>query len=145
MKNDEMNGTTWSTTVLLSDFAQVADGKLYVLGGGWSLCGPGAFQHALAIKIEVPWDESNRAHKLEAILHDEDNKQGAVGTPPSPVRFEGTFEVGRPAGLPPGTPLDFPLAVNLGLLQLPPGKGYVWMINVDGHFVGKARFRTRPS
>lgn len=145
MKNDEMNGTTWSTTVLLSDFAQVADGKLYVLGGGWSLCGPGAFQHALAIKIEVPWDESNRAHKLEAILHDEDNKQVAVGTPPSPVRFEGTFEVGRPAGLPPGTPLDFPLAVNLGLLQLPPGKGYVWMINVDGRPVGKARFRTRPS
>ena len=31
------------------------------------------------------------------------------------------FEVGRPPGLKPGTPLDFPVAVNSGPLPLAPG------------------------
>ncbi len=136
---------SWNATVMLCDFAQVADGKLYVLGGGWSLSGPGAFQHALAIKIEVPWDEANRPHRLEAFLSDEDNRPVRIGSPPAPVRFEGTFEVGRPAGLPGGTPLDFVLAVNLGPLELPKGSGHMWTVTVDGGEVGRARFRTRAS
>lgn len=133
----------WEVTTLLCDFAQVADGKLYILGGGWTLCGPGAFQHALAIKIEVPWSESNRLHQLEAVLRDEDMQAVSVGDPPSEVKFEGTFEVGRPVGLPPGTPLDVPLAVNFGPLELPAG-AYFWSVSIDGAEVGRVRFRTRP-
>jgi hypothetical protein len=134
----------WEVTVLLCDSAQVADGKLYVLGGGWSLCGPGRFQHALAIKVEVPWNESNRPHTLVAVLMDEDSRPVRVGDPAAEVRFHGTFEVGRPPGLPPGTPLDFPLAVNLGPLELPPGAGYFWSVSIDGQEVRRVRFRTRP-
>lgn len=138
MKADE-----WKCIVMLCDSAQVADGKLYILGGGWSLCGPGPFQHALAIKIEVPWNEANRPHKLEAILQDEDNKPVNIGNPPAPVKFDGTFEVGRPPRLPAGTPLDFVLAVNLGPMELPKGAGYSWIVTVDGSEAGKSRFRTR--
>ncbi len=133
---------TWNCTVLLSDFAQVAEGKLYVIGGGWTLCGPGPFQHALAIKVEVPWEEANRSHRLEGALFDEDMKPVRVGDG-TEARFEGTFEVGRPAGLPPGTALDFMLAVNFGPMELPPGRGYHWSISVDGKEVQRARFRTR--
>ena len=133
----------WGLTVLLCDFAQVAEGKLFVLGGGWSLCGPGPFQHALAIKIEVPWEEANRTHRLEAVLRDEDMQPMITGTPPGEVRFEGSFEVGRPAGLPSGTPLDVALAVNLGPLALPAGAGYFWSISIDGNEVRRVRFRTR--
>ena len=138
----DMDG--WSVTAMLSDFAQVAEGKLYVLGGGWSLCGPGPFQHALAIKIEVPWNEANRPHQFEAVLRDEDMRPVSVGRPTSPVRFEGTFEVGRPVGLPAGTPLDVALAVNFGPVELPPGSSYFWAIIIDGAEVGRVRFRTRP-
>jgi hypothetical protein len=41
------------------------------------------------------------------------------------------FEVGRPAGLKPGTPLDFPLAFNVGPLPLEPGR-YEWRLSIDG-------------
>jgi len=41
------------------------------------------------------------------------------------------FEVGRPAGLKPGTPLDFPVAVNSGPLPLEPGR-YEWRLTIDG-------------
>jgi len=135
----------WEITALLCDAAQVAGGKLYVLGGGWSLCGPGPFQHALAIKVEVPWNEANRSHTLQATLLDEDSRPVRAGDPPAEVRFQGTFEVGRPPGLPAGTPLDLPLAVTLGPLELPSGSGFFWSVSIDGHEVRRVRFRTRPS
>ncbi len=139
-----METESWNCTVLLSDFAQVAEGKLYVLGGGWTLCGPGPFQHGLAIKVEVPWDEANRSHRLEGSLFDEDMQVVKVGTNGGEARLEGTFEVGRPAGIPGGTALDFMLAVNIGPMELPPGKAYHWSISIDGKEVRRARFRTRP-
>jgi hypothetical protein len=40
------------------------------------------------------------------------------------------FEVGRPAGLKPGTPLDFPVAINSGPLPLEPGR-YEWRLTID--------------
>jgi len=27
--------------MMLADYAQIADGKLFISGGGWSICGPG--------------------------------------------------------------------------------------------------------
>src|SRR4051794_17346369 len=51
-------------TMILADSAQAVDGKLYVLGGGWSLAGPGPTPMALAVKIEVPWDRGNMRHHL---------------------------------------------------------------------------------
>ena len=45
--------------------------------------------------------------------------------------FGGEFEVGRPPGLKPGTPLDFPVAVNSTPLPLEPGR-YEWRLTIDG-------------
>ena len=47
------------------------------------------------------------------------------------VAFGGEFEVGRPPGLKPGTPLDFPVAVNSTPLPLEPGR-YEWRLTIDG-------------
>jgi hypothetical protein len=136
--------TDWIASALLSDSAQVADSKLYVLGGGWSLCGPGPFVHALAIKLGVPWDQANRRHIVRGVLLDEDSEVVQVGDSAAELSFESHFEVGRPAGLPGGTHLDVPLAVNFGPISLPPGRGYGWSITVDGDEVERVVFRTRP-
>ncbi len=135
----------WEVTVLLADAAQVADGKLYVLGGGWSLSGPGPFIHALAIKIAVPWDQTNQRHHLTATLRTEDGADLRLGEPAGGVSFESEFEVGRPVGLPAGSSLDVPLAVNVGPLRLPPGSGFHWDITIDGTQVARVPFRTRPA
>ncbi len=137
--------TDWEVTALLCDAAQVADGKLYVLGGGWSLCGPGPFVHALAIKLGVPWDRSNRPHRLELVMVDEDSDEPvAVGDPPEPLRFESEFEVGRPPGLPAGSLLDVPFAIGFGPIALPPATGFAWSVRVDAGEIERISFRTRP-
>lgn len=118
--------------LLLADSAQAVDGKLYVLGGGWSVTGPNPSPSALAIKIEVPWDEANRRHRWRARLENADGEPVMMPTPDgvSPIEVDGDFEVGRPPGTVEGIPLDLPLAVNLSPLPLEAGR-YVWRIFID--------------
>ena len=121
-------------TFLLADAAEAVGGKLYILGGGWSITGPQPSPAALAIKIEVPWSEANRPHEWKAVLEDQDGQAVTLPTPEgeSVVEVGGSFEVGRPPGLIEGTPLDLPIAINLGPLPLHPGGRYRWRLFVDG-------------
>jgi len=120
--------------MLLCDAAQVADGKLYILGGGWSIAGPGPVTSAIAIKLEVPWDQTNKRHSWKLVLLDADGRPVLVAAAAGarPVEVAGEFEVGRPPQLMPGASLDFPLVVNLPLLPIPPGARYEWRLRVDG-------------
>jgi len=136
-------------TILLADYAQAMDGKLYIMGGGWSLTGPAPSPSAIAIKIEVPWNETNRKHHLKTELLDADYHPVSVPTPTgdAPLVISGDFEVGRPAGLLPGTPIDVPIAFNIGPIPLEPGKRYVWKLTIDGATKDEwhVAFSTRPS
>jgi hypothetical protein len=49
-----------------------------------------------------------------------------------PVQIQGRFEVGRPAGLPAGTPLDAVLALTMGPIPLEGGQRYTWKLSIDG-------------
>jgi hypothetical protein len=125
-------------TMLLADYAQVADGKLTVVGGGWSLTGPDPTPFGIAILVHVPWDQANRRHTLRLELVDADGQPvtapGDDDAEEVPVVFldDIEFEVGRPAGIKPGTPLELPLAVNSGPLALEPGCRYEWRLSIDG-------------
>ncbi len=132
--------------MLLADFVQAVQGKLYVLGGGWSVTGPGAVQMGIAVKIEVPWDEANVQHAFRLMLVDGDERPVPVPGGDQPVQVEGQFEVGRPPGLKPGTPLDFAIAVNVPALPLAPDSRYVWRLLIDGESDEDwyVAFTTRP-
>jgi len=124
--------------MLLADAVQEAGGKLYVLGGGWSVRrGSGPFQMALAIKLEVPWTEANAPHQVVAELLNQDGQAALMNG--DPVRIEGRVEVGRPPGIPAGTGLDAPMALNIVGVQLEPG-GYRWQLSVDDEVVAEASF-----
>ena len=121
-------------TLLLADAAEAVNGKLYILGGGWSVMGPDPAPMAIAIKIEVPWDQGNDVHKLHLRLVDADGQpvlaestEGEV-----PVVLDADFETGRPAGMKPGTPLDLTMAVTLGPLPLDPASRFEWRLSIDG-------------
>jgi hypothetical protein len=121
--------------MMLADFAQVADGKLTVVGGGWSLTGPELVPFGIALLIQVPWDRANQRHVMRLELVDADGQQVLVETDEDgeqPIIFfdDLPFEVGRPPGLKPGTYLDFPVAVNSAPLPLEPGL-YVWRLTID--------------
>jgi len=123
-------------TMLLADFAQVADGKLTIVGGGWSLTGPEVVPFGIAMLIQVPWDRANERHVMRLELVDADGQQVMVEAEEGeeqPVVFfdDFQFEVGRPPGLKPGTFLDFPVAINSAPLPLEPGT-YEWRLTIDG-------------
>ena len=132
------------TTLLLCDHAQEVAGKLYVLGGGWSIYRGAPVTMGLAVKISVPWDEANIPHDFAARLVTEDGldpmlptAEGGAGA--TRVEFQGRFETGRPAGLTPGSDLDAPFAVNIAGLPLPPGR-YEWQVEIDRELVGRVPF-----
>jgi len=134
--------------MLLCDAAQVADGKLYILGGGWSMTGPDPVPSAIALKIEVDWSETEQAHHWELFLEDEDGRPVMVQTPDGtqPVEVRGEFTVSQPPSVPEGSPIDVALAVNMGPIPLPPGARYVWRLVIDGESLPGASlgFTTRP-
>jgi hypothetical protein len=121
--------SNFEVTMLLADAAQVADGKLFILGGGISLVGPGPTPMALAVLIKVPWDRANERHEWKVELLDEDFSPVILNE--QPVLVGGTFEAGRPPGMRPGTPLDVPLAINFGPVPLPTGQRYTWRFSID--------------
>jgi hypothetical protein len=115
-------------TMLLADAAQAIEGKLYILGGGWSIRRPEPTPMAFAIKIEVPWTETNHRHQLRLALFDEDGQSVRVPTPmgEQPFEVKAEFEVGRPIGVPHGAPLDVALAINIAPIALRPNCRYTW-------------------
>jgi hypothetical protein len=122
-------------TMLLADYAVVSDGKLTIIGGGWSQTGPEPASFGIGLLIQVPWDQANTPHAFSVELVDSDGAAVVLETPDEeeqPVAFGGEFEVGRPPGLKPGTPLDFPVAVNSTPLPLEAGR-YEWRLMIDGN------------
>jgi len=124
-----MDAPALRVTMLLADSVQVADRKLYVLGGGLSAIGPRPQPLAVAIRLEVPWDRANLRHVWQLELLDEDG--GAVTVRDRPLVVNGHFEAGRPAGLRPGTPLSVPLAINFPSLPCKQGCSYTWQLTID--------------
>ncbi len=134
-------------TLLLSDSAQVAGDKLYVLGGGWSFTGPQVGPMALAVLVQVDWHEANRPLPFVLELVDPDGAPVLLGEENQPVRVEGQVEVGRPPGHPEGTAINVPLALGFGSLPLEPGRRFVWRFEIAGQSQPdwQVAFNTRPA
>jgi len=134
-------------TMLLADSAQVADGKLYILGGGWTVMGPLPTPAAVALLLSVDAHEVNKTHHWELFLEDADGHQVTFETPEGrqPIEVRGDFTVTDVEGAPVGTPIDAPLAVNFGPIPLTPGQRYAWRLVVDGDTPagGMVSFSTR--
>ncbi len=70
------------------------------------------------------------------------------GNPQTAVRVETDFEVGRPPGMPKGSPIRQVLAVNLtGGLPLKAGEKYEFHLSIDGEHLDSwlATFTVRPN
>lgn len=139
-------------TLLLADSAQAINGKLYILGGGWSVTGPGPIPFSIAVKIEIPWDQANQRHKLRLQLFDSDGQPITLAQQPNkaakPIAVNASFEVGRPAGTVPGTPIDKVFAMSFPTgLQLAAGSRFEWRlwINDESKDDWRLAFHTRAA
>jgi hypothetical protein len=121
-------------TLMLADHAQVADGKLFISGGGWSTCGPGPVPCSVAVLFHVPWQETDRQVRFTLRLVDEDGHGVHQPGPESavPVHVDGHFVAHRAPTVAPGTEITVPMTFNI-VLQLEPGARYAWILEIDGY------------
>ena len=126
-------------TLLLCDFAEAVNGKLYVMGGGWNvLFAPGQpVTMSVAAVVAVPWDQTNRPHELSLELLTEDG--ASVEVEEQAVEVTGEFELGRPPGIKPGSSLNAPFVWTFAGLALDAG-GYEWKLSIDGEPVASRPF-----
>lgn len=133
--------TSIEATLVLCDAVQVAEGKLWMLGAGWTrIPANQPAPQGLGVIVHVPYDMGNQTHQLEVALLDADGQPVLRGEPPLPVGSAGDFEVGRPVGIKPGEALNFPVAFRFNGFQHEPG-GYVWECRVDGETLARCPFQ----
>lgn len=126
-------------TLLLCDFAEEINGKLYIMGGGWSrVLKTRPLTLFLAVKLYVPWDQTNRQHTIAARLLLEDGDAFFVDDE-HPVETKGQWEVGRPVGTRPGSEIDAAFVMGFQNLDLPDGRYYL-VLEIDGNEIDRATF-----
>lgn len=132
--------------ILLADSAEVREGLLFILGGGWSEVGPGTQPFAIAGILEVGWDEANTKHSAEFTIENDDGAALMIPTPTGdqPFRIASDFEVGRPPGSPRGRSFNVPVALPILPIPWNPGHRYSVVLKIDGGEADKVAFSVRP-
>lgn len=107
MNDDVPTEQTSIDFLLTADFAEVVQGKVYIMGAGWDKFAPPSYpavmRIGIAAGIRVPYLEANVPHHLSVILRSGDGEDL--------FKIEGNLETGRPAGSR-GESVLVPLAVN---------------------------------
>lgn len=119
-----------SVTIILAEAAQVADGKLNLLGGGISVLPPRPQPMAVAILVRVPWSRADETIAWVCELLTADGIPVMAGD--VPVLVNGQVAAGRPTGWPEGQTLPVPVVINFSALPVEPGKAYRWRLAIDG-------------
>lgn len=123
--------------LFVADGAHAINGKLYVLGGGWThLWLPGfpgtpPIPFAVAVGMKVPWDLTNRKSPWQLEVRDADDQ---------PVQSEpvawGEFEQGRPPGLRPGADQRVVFSIPIGM-EFPEAGRFVYVLRVGDRELGR--------
>ena len=116
--------------LFLANSAEVREGFLYALGGGWIRCWPHEgtsfpFDRPVTfvMLVRVPYHDANIDHRFSLFVLDEDRKELA--------KAEGTFKVGRDLNLTPGMSQLVPFAGTIAV-KLPRTGIYQVVIEIGG-------------
>jgi uncharacterized protein DUF6941 len=108
--------------VLLADAVENVNGKLYVMGGGWTQFKASSFpalcRVGIAASVLVDWEETEdgRSHGVKLVISDRaDEKSFEMG-------LEGQIQAGRPDTVAPGAVQRVFVTVNLNVPIPRPGK-----------------------
>ena len=114
--------------LVLADYAEAINGKIYISGGGWDQLTVPSFpyqrQCGIAVGLRVEWEETNRPCDVSVAIVNDDTH--AVS-----MRFDGKLEAGRRPGIPVGRAQLAPIAFNVILAFEGPGS-YAIRLAIDG-------------
>jgi Family of unknown function (DUF6941) len=122
--------------LLLADYSEAINGKIYAMGGGWNVLRfprlPHEWGFALALGVDVPWDETNQTYSLS--MHVEDPDGELLGD-----EFSMDFEAGRPPGSIQGS--DQRIVVSLQTRATFSAAGpHAVVIKIEDAEIGRSRF-----
>ena len=104
---------------VLADYVDIVNSKLYQMGGGWDITTvaamPASLRLGVALGVRLGWDETDRPVPVTIVVENDDGQEF--------LRVEGTLQVSRPEGLPPGSTQLSQIAANLPL-TVPVAGGY---------------------
>lgn len=116
--------------LIVANHAELVNGLLYLVGGGWTdhhravrVGADAPMSHlGIAVGVRVPWNETNQPHLLTIQIEDEDAS--------SLLKLEATLKVGRPPQLTPGTeqPVVFGFPIDV---RFPSAGGYRVVARLD--------------
>lgn len=124
-----------NNVMILCDSAQVYEGKLSVLGGGWDRILYGS-PFAVAAIVEIPWDRTGELLKSRLELVDVDGRPVEVESG-NAFRIEGELTVERTQEAQPGSVFGVPFAFNFGPVPIPVGR-HTMRLTVDDHVVSRS-------
>lgn len=132
--------------MVLADAAAAVQGKHYIHGAGWDRLLAASFpvlhpSMSVALRLRVPWHDTNRPHELELDVINEDG-QSILPTPPGPLR--GTVIAGRPPHLKEGDDQVVPLVLGLEQLQFERAGLYAVLLRIDGLEADRSAFYVSP-
>lgn len=142
----------FAVNAFLSDSVAVAEGKVYVQGGGWNILNSQQFPFrqdriGIAAVITVPYPATNTVNSLNLWLEDQDGKHlslGSVMTPDGEMRQQmnltARFTQGRPATLRAGAPQNMPFAANLDNIQFEMPGSYAFVIEINDEELARLSF-----
>jgi hypothetical protein len=129
-------------TLLVADSAQVSNGKLYVIGGGWNflnLGGPNSPVAAMSLagRVIVPWSKANRELPFPIqLVHD--NGDDLLKEPFS-IRL--LLQPKPTPDQPPSLETATPFTVDFYGLTFPRPGEYSFVIHHEGLELARVRFR----
>ena len=122
--------------LLLADYCEAVNGKLYLTGGGWNVLRlpelPHEWSFHIGLGLDVAWHETNRPHELSVTIQDPDGVELGEG-------LTAEFETGRPAGTPEGQEQRLVMSIGANASFSVPGP-HAAIVSVDGEELARARF-----
>ncbi len=122
--------------LMLADWAETINGKLYIQGGGWDrkVVVPGQpTEFTIVASIVIPWTATNQPHEFSIAIESED---GAPIVPP----LSGSATVGRPPHAQPGQDFRTQVAAKIGGVKLPALGTYRVAMTLNGSVTKSAAF-----
>lgn len=103
--------------LITADAATISEGKINMLGGGWTRIAAGDANFCVVVRIDFPWTLTNSELNWSLDLVTQDGQPYLPVEGSGPVHLEGQAHVARPENLPHGSSVEAPLVFPF--VQLP--------------------------
>ena len=107
--------------LITADAASISDGKINMLGAGWTRISSGLANFCVVVRIDIPWTMTNSDLDWSLDLTDQDGQIYEPTESSGKLHLEGQVQVGRPTDLAQGASLEAPLVIPFIQLPLRPG------------------------